>query len=246
MTFDSFSKSKRAFSSVAQSCPTLQPHEPRHTRSPCLPPTPRVYRNPSPLCQWCHPPISSSVVPFSSCPQSFPASGSFQMSQLSASDDQSTGVSASTSVPPMKTQDWSPLEWTGWISFQSKGLSRVLQHHSSKASILQHSAFFIVQLSHPYMTTGKILALTRHALPAMKPRARVRERVPMTILFGSMLHVAYPWIPDAEIFSQASLHPTPAHLSILCTCIEHFSSCLQRLRCTWTTIYWRIFKNYYG
>ena len=120
---------------------SLQPHEPRHTRSPCLPPTPGVYPNPSPLCQWCHPPISSSVVPFSSCPQSFPASGSFPMSRLSASDDQSTGVSASTSVPPMKTQDWSPLEWTGWISFRSKGLSRVLH------TTVQKHQFFSAQLS---------------------------------------------------------------------------------------------------
>ena len=118
---------------------------------------------PCPLSQWCHPTISSSVIPFSSYPQSFPASGSFQMSQLFASGGQSTGVSASTSVLPMNTEDWSPLGWTGWISLQSKGLSRVsrVQHHSSEASILRHSAFFIVQLSHPYMTTGKTIALTR-------------------------------------------------------------------------------------
>ena len=108
-----------------------------------------------------HPTISSSVVPFSSCLQSFPASGFFQMSQLFASGGQSIGVSASTSVLPMNTQDWSPLGWIGWISLQSKGLKSLLQHHSSKASILRHSAFFIVQLSHPYMTTGKTIALTR-------------------------------------------------------------------------------------
>ena len=83
------------------------------------------------------------------------------MSQLFTSGGKSIGVSASTSVLPMNTQDWSPFEWTDWISLQSKGLSRVLQHHSSKASILWHSAFVIVQLSHPYMTTGKIIALTR-------------------------------------------------------------------------------------
>ena len=142
---------------------SLRPHEPHHTRPPCPSPTPRVYPNPCPLSRWCHPTILSSVIPFSSCPQSFPASGSFPMSQLSASGDQSIGVSASTSVLPMNTQDWSALGWTGWISLQSKGLSRVFsQHHSSKASILQRSAFFIVQLSHPYMTTGKTRALTRH------------------------------------------------------------------------------------
>ena len=101
--------------------------------------------------------------PFSSCPQSLPASGSFPMSQLFAWGGQSIGVSDSASVLPMNTQDWSPLGWTGWIYFQSKGLSRVclLQHHCSKASILPCSAFFTVQLSHPYMTTGKTIALTR-------------------------------------------------------------------------------------
>ena len=107
-----------------------------------------VHPNPCPLSQWCHPAISSSVVPFSSCLQSFPASGSFQMSQLFASGAQSIGVSASTSVLPMNTQDWSPLGWTGWISLQSKGLSKsLLQQHSSKASSLWNSAYFIVQLA---------------------------------------------------------------------------------------------------
>ena len=87
--------------------------------------TPRVYRNSSPLSQWCHPTISSSVMLFSSCPQSFPASGCFPMNQFFASGGQSIGVSTSTSVLPMNTQDWSPLGWTSWISLQSKGLSRV-------------------------------------------------------------------------------------------------------------------------
>ena len=140
----------------------LRPHELQHIRPPCASPTLGVYSNSCPLSQWCHLTISSSVVPFSTCPQSFPASGSFQMRQLFASGGQSIGVSASTSVLPMNTQDWSPLGWTGWIFLQSKGLSRVLlQHHRSKASILGHSAFFIVQLSHPYMTSGKTIALTR-------------------------------------------------------------------------------------
>ena len=87
---------------------SLRPHEPLHARPPCPSPTPGIHPNPCPLCWWRHPTISSSVVPFSSCPQSFPASGSFQMNQLSASGGQSIGVSASTSVPPMNTQDWSP------------------------------------------------------------------------------------------------------------------------------------------
>ena len=149
------------FSSVAQSCLTLWPHGLHNTRPPCPSPTLGIYSNSCPSSRWCHPAISSSVVPFSSCPQSLLASGSFPMSQLFTWGGQSTGVSASASVPPMNTQDWPPLGWTGWISLQSKGLSRVLQHHSSKASIFQCSAFFTVQLSHPYMTTGKTIALTR-------------------------------------------------------------------------------------
>ena len=139
---------------------SLQPHEPQHARPPCPSPTPGVGSNPCPLNWWCHPAISSSVLPFSSHLQSFPASGSFQMSQLFASGGQSIGVSASASVLPMNTQDWSPLGCTGWISLQSKGLSRVF----SNTIVQKHqffSAFFIVQLSHPYMTTGKTIALTR-------------------------------------------------------------------------------------
>ena len=134
---------------------SLGPHESQHARPPCPSPVPRVYPNSCPSSQWCHPAISSSVVPFSSCPQSLPASRSFQMSQLFASGGHSIGVLASASVLPMNTQDWSPLGWTGWISLQSKRLSSLLQQHSSKASILQCLAFFTVEHSHPYMTTGK-------------------------------------------------------------------------------------------
>ena len=107
---------------------SLWPHESQHTKPPCPSPTPRVYPNSCPLSRWCHPTISSSVIPFSSCLQSFPASGSFQMSQLFASGGQSIRVSASTSVLPINTQDWFPLGRTGWISFQSKGLSRVFSN----------------------------------------------------------------------------------------------------------------------
>ena len=139
----------------------LWPRGLRHTRLPCPSPTSGAYSNSYPLIRWCHPIISSSVVPFSSHPQSFPASGFFQMSQLFASGGQSIVVSASTSVLPMNIQDWYPFRWTGWTSLQSKGLSRIFSNTSSKASVLQHSAFFIVQLSHPYMTTGKTIALTR-------------------------------------------------------------------------------------
>ena len=107
---------------------SLWPHEQQHARPPCSSPTPGVHPNPCPSSRWCHPTISSSVVPFSSCPQFFLASGSFPMSQLFSSGGQSIGVSVSTSVLPMNTQDWSPLGWTVWISLQSKGLSRVFSN----------------------------------------------------------------------------------------------------------------------
>ena len=132
----------QGFSLVAQSCPTLRPHGLQLTRPPCPSPTPRVYSNSCPLSRWCHLTISSSVVPFSSCLQSFPASGSFLMSQFFTSSGQSIGVSASTSVPPMNTQDQVPLGWTGWISLQSKGLSRVF----SNTTVQKHQ-FFSAQLS---------------------------------------------------------------------------------------------------
>ena len=117
-------------------------HEPQHARLPCPSPTPRVHSNPCPLSRWCHQNISSSDVPFSSCPQSFLASGSFPKSQRFASGGQSIEVSASKSVVPMNTQDWSPLGWTGWISLQSKGLSRVF----SNTTVQKHE-FFSTQLS---------------------------------------------------------------------------------------------------
>ena len=121
---------------------SLWPHEPQHTRPPCPSPTPGVYPNSRPLSWWCHLAISFSVAPFSSCPQSLPASGSFPMSQLFAWGGRSIGVSASASVLPMNTQDWSPLGWTGWISLQSKGLSRVF----SNTTVKKHQ-FFCAQLS---------------------------------------------------------------------------------------------------
>ena len=121
---------------------SLPPHESQHARPPCPSPTPGVHPNSCPLSQWCHPAILSSVVPFSSCPQSLPASGSFPTSQLVASGCWSIGVSASASVLPMNTQDWSPLGWTGWISLQSKGFSRVF----SNTTVQKHQ-FFSTQLS---------------------------------------------------------------------------------------------------
>ena len=121
---------------------SLRPHGLQHARPPCLAPTPGDFSNTCPLSWWCHPTISSSVVPFSSSPQSFPASGSFLMSQLFAWGGQSTGVSALASCLPKNTQDWSPSEWTGWISLQSKGLSRVF----SNTTVQKHQ-FFGAQLS---------------------------------------------------------------------------------------------------
>ena len=167
---------------------SLWPYEPQHASAPCPSPTPGVHPNPCPLSWWCHPTISSSVVPFSSCPQSFPASGSFPMSQLFASGGQSIGVSASTSVLPVNIQDWSPFRWTGWISLQSKGLSSLLQQHSSKASILWHSASFIVQLSHPYMTTGKTIALTIQTFV---------DKV-MSLLFNMLSRLVITFLPRSK------------------------------------------------
>ena len=126
--------------SVMYDCLCL--HDLHHTRLPCPSPTPRAYSNSCPMSWWCHPTISSSVIPFSSRLQYFPASGSFPTSQFFASGGQSIAVSASASVLPMNTQDWSPLGWTGWISLQSKGLSRVFSN-----TTVQKYQFFGAQLS---------------------------------------------------------------------------------------------------
>ena len=163
---------------------SLQCHGLQHTRPPCPSPTPEVYSNSCPLSQWCHPTISSSLIPFSSCLQSFPASGSFQMSQLFASGGQS--ISFSFSISPSN-------EYSGLISFRmdwldllaAQGiLKSLLQHHSSKASILWHSVFFIVQLSHPYMTTGKTIALTRQTFVG-----KVMSLLFNTLLLSHFSHV---------------------------------------------------------
>ena len=140
---------------------SLRPHESQHAKPPCPTPTPGVHSNSCPLSRWCHPAVSSSVVPFSSCPQSLSASESFPMSQLFTWGGQCTGVSALASFLPKKSQVWSPSEWTGWISWQSKGLLRVFSNIT-----VQKRQFFSVQPSSqsnfhiPYMTTGKTIALT--------------------------------------------------------------------------------------
>ena len=134
-------------------------HELQNARLPCLPLSPRACSNSRPLSWWCHPTISCSVTPFSFCPQSFPASESFPVSRFFASCGPSIGASASASIIPINIQG--PLGLTSLISLQSKGLSSLLHHHSLKASILWLSPFFMVQLSYPYLTTRKTIALTK-------------------------------------------------------------------------------------
>ena len=166
---------------------SLRPHGLQHARLPCPSSTPRAYSNSCPLSWWCHPTISSSVVSFSFL-QSFPALGSFQMSQFFPWGGQRIGVSASASVLPMNIQNRFPLGWTCWISLQSKGLKSLFQHHSSKASILWCSAFFIVQLSHPYMTFGKAIALTRWTFVGKV----------MSLLFNMLSRLVIPFLPRSK------------------------------------------------
>ena len=154
---------------------SLRPHEPQHARPPC--PSPKLIS--CPLSWWCHPTISSPVVPFSSCPQSFPASGSFQMSHLFVSGGQSIGVSPGLISFGMDGLDLLAIQGT---------LKTLLQHHSSKASILQHSAFFTVQLSHPYMTTGKTIALTRWTFV---------DKV-MSLLFNMLSRLVVTFLPRSK------------------------------------------------
>ena len=172
---------------------SLRPHESQHARPPCPSSTPGVYSNSCPSSQWCHPAISSSAVPFSSCPQSLPASGSFPVSQPFTCGGQSTGVSASASVLPMNTQDWSPSGWTRWISLQSKRLSRVFSN-----TTVQKHRFFSAQLSsHPYMTTGKTIALTRRTFVSkvMSLLFNMLSRLVITFLPRSK-HILISWLPS--------------------------------------------------
>ena len=196
--------SMHQFSSVQFRCSLVsnssRPHGLQHARPPCPSPTPRVDSNSCPLNWWCHPTISCSVVPFSSCLQFFQASGYFLMSQFFTSGGQSIGVSASVSVLPMNNQDWSPLGWTGWTSLQSTGLSSLLQHHSSKASILRHSALFIVQLSHPYMTTGKTIALRRQTFVGKV----------MSLLFNMLSRLVITFLPRSKHLLISWLQSPPA------------------------------------
>ena len=163
---------------------SLRPHELQHARLLCPSLSPWVWPNSCPLRQWCHPTISSSVVPLSSCPQSLPASGSFPMSQVFTSGGQSTGASASTSVLPVNIQCWFPLGLVDLFAVQGT-LKSFLQHHSSKASVFRHSAFFMIHLSHPYTTTGKTVTITIYTFisKAISPY--------ISILFQFFSHIDY-------------------------------------------------------
>jgi len=169
---------------------SVRPHEPQHTRPSCPSPNPGVHPNPCPLTGWCHPTISSSVVPFSSHPQSFPALGAFQMTQLFASGGQSLGVSASTSVLPKNTQDWSPLGWTGWISLQFNGLSRVFSNTKIKSINSSSLSFLYSPTLHPYMTTGKTIALTRQTFVDKE----------MSLLFNMLSRLVITFLPRSKCF----------------------------------------------
>ena len=165
---------------------------------------------------WRYPTISSSFAPFSSCPQSFPASWSFPVSQLFTSGGQSIGVSASAAVLPMSIQDWFPLGWTGLISMLSKGVSSLLQHPNSKASVLRHSAFFMVQLSHPYMTNGKTIALTRLIFVGKV----------MSLLFNTLSSFLIAFLPKGKSLVISWLQSPSAVIleprKIICHCFHCF------------------------
>ena len=178
---------------------SLLPHGLQHARLPCPSPTPGACSNSCPSSWWYHPTISSSVVPFSSCRQSCPASGSFQMSQFFASNGQSIGASASASVLPMNIQDWFSLEWLVGSPCSRRDLKSLLQHHSSKASILQHSAFFIVQLSHPLMTTGKTVDLTKWTFVSKV----------MSLLFNMLPRLVITFLPRSKRLLISCLQSPP-------------------------------------
>ena len=201
---------------------SLQPHGLQHARPPCPSPTPGVYPNSCALSQWCHPTISSSVVPFSSHLHSFPALGSFQMSQFLTSGGQSTGVSTSASVLPMNIQDWFPLGCTCWISLQSKGLSRVF----SNTTVQKHQFFgaqlSLVQLSHPYMTTGNIVALTRWTSvgKVMSLLFNILSRLVIAFLPKSKrLLISWLQSPSAVILEPKKIKSVT--ISIVSPCICH-------------------------
>ena len=173
------------FSSVAQSCTTLRPHESQHTRPPCPSPIPRVHSDSRPLSRWCHPVISSSVIPFSSCPQSLPASEYFHM-RWPKYWSGSFGIIPSKEIPGLISFR---MDWLELLAVQGT-LKSLLQHHSSKASIFWHSAFFTVQLSHPYMITEKTIALTRWTFVGKV----------MSLLFNMLSRLVITFLPSVSVF----------------------------------------------
>ena len=195
---------------------SLPPHGLQHARPLCPSPTSRAYSNSCSSRRWCHPTISSSVIPFSSCLQSFPASGSFPMSHFFASGSQSIGASALASVLPVNVQGWFPIGLTGLISLVQGTLKSLLQHHSSKASILQCSAFFMVQLSHPYMTTGKTIALNRRTFVGKV----------ISLLFNMLSRLVIAFLPRSKCLLISLLQwPSAVILEpkkIVCHCFHCF------------------------
>ena len=193
---------------------SLQPHESQHTRPPCPLPTPKVHSNSCPSSWWCYPAISSSVVPFSSCLQSLPASESFPVSQLFASGGQSIGVSAFIISPSNEHPGliFFRMDWLDLLAVQGT-LKSLLQHHSSKASVLWRSAFFTVQLSRPYMTTGKTIALTRlwDRLPQNRMTGSQGKSICNFAGYGQVsIHSGHIiWIPLAVLEKAASPWPPP-------------------------------------
>ena len=176
------------FSSAAQSCPTLQPHGLQHNRLPCPSPTPRVYSNSCPSHRWCHSTISFSVILFSSHLQSFTTSGSFPMSQFFPSGGKSIGVSVSASVLPINIKDWFPLGWTGWISMQSKGLSRIFSTPQFKSINFSVLSFLYSPTLTSILTTGKSIAL---------PRQTFVDKV-MSPLFNMLSRLVIAYLPRSK------------------------------------------------
>ena len=179
---------------------SLWPHGLWHTRLLFPSPTPRAYSNSCLSHQWCHPTISSSVIPFSSHLQSFPATGSFQMSQLFALGGQSIRASASAPVLPMNTQDWSPLGWTAWTSLQSKGLSRVFSNTTVQIISSLVLSFLYSPTLHPYMTTGKTIALTRWTFVSKV----------ISLLFNILSRLVIAFIPRSKRLLISWLQSTSA------------------------------------
>ena len=179
-----------------------------HARLSCPSPTPRAYSNSCPSSQWYHPTISSSVIPFSFCLQSFPASGSFPMSQFFTSGGQSIGVSASASVLPTNIQDWFSVRLTGLISLQSKGLSRIFSNTTvQKGQFFSAQLFFIIQLSHPYMTNGKAIALTRWTFVSQVMSLLFNMLFRLVITFFSKEQASFNFMATVTICSDFGAPP---------------------------------------